>query len=363
MKRSSGARRDPALVEWMGQGLLRTRIFPIAPGERRPSSCASGRLPEARRPMALRIDYRPPCGAASSGAQHVRTALPGAPRVWPGLLAHARLACRGKRRPARGECRRRAQRRERAGTVGAHRLLRLGARADACDGGEDGFAMITIAPPAARAAPPRATSPSCWTCRDRCAGRSWSRPPPRAGPAGSLNSFRPLSRHRILHRRPGLPRGVECGNAGQRALGPAVPARPDRRGSTNISGALEQALQASPAAGRLPLVLFLTDGAPTVGERQPDRITALAARLRGRQRLFTFGVGTDVNASLLEATGAQRPRDGAVRPSRRGRGTRGGRGGPAPHPSSATDCACASMACVWTGCSRRVTWTSSRARN
>ena len=71
-------------------------------------------------------------------------------------------------------------------------------------------------------------------------------------------------------------------------------------GSTNISGALEEALQTSPSTGRLPLVLFLTDGEPTVGERQPDRIAALAARLRGRQRLFTFGVGTDVNVSLLE---------------------------------------------------------------
>src|SRR5690242_8860208 len=27
-------RRDPALVEWMGQGLLHARIFPIGPGER-----------------------------------------------------------------------------------------------------------------------------------------------------------------------------------------------------------------------------------------------------------------------------------------------------------------------------------------
>jgi len=71
-------------------------------------------------------------------------------------------------------------------------------------------------------------------------------------------------------------------------------------GSTNISGALETALRTPAGADRLPLVLFLTDGAPTVGERQPDRIAAIAANLRGRQRVFTFGVGTDVNAALLE---------------------------------------------------------------
>ena len=71
-------------------------------------------------------------------------------------------------------------------------------------------------------------------------------------------------------------------------------------GSTNISGALETALGTPAGDERLPLVLFLTDGAPTVGERQPDRIAAIATNLRGRQRVFTFGVGTDVNAALLE---------------------------------------------------------------
>ncbi|MHB8838405.1 MAG: hypothetical protein ACYC7F_05575, partial [Gemmatimonadaceae bacterium] len=64
--------------------------------------------------------------------------------------------------------------------------------------------------------------------------------------------------------------------------------------------ALEEALEATDRADRLPVVLFLTDGAPTVGERNGDRIAALAERLRGRRRVFTFGVGVDVNAALLE---------------------------------------------------------------
>jgi Ca-activated chloride channel family protein len=71
-------------------------------------------------------------------------------------------------------------------------------------------------------------------------------------------------------------------------------------GSTNISGALEEAFAIEPAHGRLPLVVFVTDGEPTVGERSPDAIAARVSRLRGGARLFTFGVSADVNATLIE---------------------------------------------------------------
>jgi Ca-activated chloride channel homolog len=47
-------------------------------------------------------------------------------------------------------------------------------------------------------------------------------------------------------------------------------------------------------------VLFITDGEPTVGERNPDRLVAEMNAKRGRARLFTFGLGADVNATLLE---------------------------------------------------------------
>ncbi|MGH7634901.1 MAG: VWA domain-containing protein, partial [Gemmatimonadaceae bacterium] len=57
--------------------------------------------------------------------------------------------------------------------------------------------------------------------------------------------------------------------------------------------------------GRMGVVLFLTDGAPTVGERDPMALAALASRLRGARRLFTFGVGADVNASLIEQLALQ----------------------------------------------------------
>jgi Ca-activated chloride channel family protein len=71
-------------------------------------------------------------------------------------------------------------------------------------------------------------------------------------------------------------------------------------GSTNIEGALERALEMHEMRGRMGVVLFLTDGAATVGERNADRLAERAAKLRGAQRVFTFGVGADVQAGMLE---------------------------------------------------------------
>jgi Ca-activated chloride channel family protein len=89
------------------------------------------------------------------------------------------------------------------------------------------------------------------------------------------------------------------------------------RGGTNISAALERALsrKSSSTTGTLHIVIFITDGCPTVGETNPDRILELVERLQNqatkadrvaagssseRLRIFTFGVGHDVNTRLLD---------------------------------------------------------------
>lgn len=71
-------------------------------------------------------------------------------------------------------------------------------------------------------------------------------------------------------------------------------------GGTNIHDALLEALRQDPTPGTLPVVLFLTDGLPTVGPTSESAIrdAARAANKAGR-RIFTFGVGFDVNAPLL----------------------------------------------------------------
>src|SRR6202008_4956400 len=77
-------------------------------------------------------------------------------------------------------------------------------------------------------------------------------------------------------------------------------------GSTNISGALQEALGSSNDGPgrrdteRMQLVLLMTDGAPTVGDRDPASIAARAARLRRDARVFSVGMGADVNVGLIE---------------------------------------------------------------
>lgn len=77
----------------------------------------------------------------------------------------------------------------------------------------------------------------------------------------------------------------------------------DASGGTNIDGALETAFQMIPESdGKRPVyILFLTDGLPTVGLRDINKILANAKeRNKTRCRMFTFGVGYDVNTALLD---------------------------------------------------------------
>ncbi|HPZ96769.1 MAG TPA: VIT and VWA domain-containing protein [Phycisphaerae bacterium] len=72
-------------------------------------------------------------------------------------------------------------------------------------------------------------------------------------------------------------------------------------GGTNIHAALTEALRIKPMSDMLPLVLFLTDGQPTVGQTSEVAIREVAMKANPyHRRIFTFGVGMDVNTPLLE---------------------------------------------------------------
>ena len=75
----------------------------------------------------------------------------------------------------------------------------------------------------------------------------------------------------------------------------------DATGLTNLYGALETALLQEPTEGFLPLILFLTDGLPTTGERREVQIRDLVLSSNPHnRRVFTLGVGYDLNAPLLD---------------------------------------------------------------
>jgi Ca-activated chloride channel family protein len=78
-------------------------------------------------------------------------------------------------------------------------------------------------------------------------------------------------------------------------------------GGTAINDALASALELRTAdEGRSFTVVFFTDGQPTIGETDPGKIfKSTAAKNTANTRIFTFGVGDDVNATLLDRLAEQ----------------------------------------------------------
>jgi Ca-activated chloride channel family protein len=73
-------------------------------------------------------------------------------------------------------------------------------------------------------------------------------------------------------------------------------------GGTAIDDALKKALALRPDKGDRPyIVIFLTDGRPTVGNTKEDDIVAnVTSASKGNVRVFCFGIGHDVNTHMLD---------------------------------------------------------------
>jgi Ca-activated chloride channel family protein len=78
-------------------------------------------------------------------------------------------------------------------------------------------------------------------------------------------------------------------------------------GGTAINDAMASALDMrAKAEDRTFTIVFFTDGQPTIGETNPDKILHnVAARNTASTRIFTFGVGDDVNATMLDQLAEQ----------------------------------------------------------
>jgi Ca-activated chloride channel family protein len=172
-------------------------------------------------------------------------------------------------------------------------------------GGDRGFALITLTPPVADRAEP---TPRDVTLVLDVSGSMQGRKMEQARAAGRqlLATLRSQDRFRIIDFATDVHSFrddfVHATEANLRDAGRYLE-QLDAVGSTNIEGALAEAMRASVTSGRLPLVLFITDGEPTVGERSPERLAAIATRSdgsRSARRIFTFGLGSDVNVTLLE---------------------------------------------------------------
>jgi Ca-activated chloride channel homolog len=72
-------------------------------------------------------------------------------------------------------------------------------------------------------------------------------------------------------------------------------------GGTNIEEALTLALAAKPIAMRPYTIIFITDGKPTIGKTGEEELLAMLKSANpSSTRIFTFGIGDDLNTHLLD---------------------------------------------------------------
>jgi Ca-activated chloride channel homolog len=317
------ARQDPALIELLGKGMLRARVFPIEAGEERRVTLRYTQVLE-RAGNALQFRY-------SAGSRHAGDAMP-LPRPEP--LADAPRASRNARttpplsftlvveeaarfrdafsptHPLRVQRERgRMTVRPRDELSGDFSVF-LPYANDAVGmtvathnpPGEAGYFMLTLSPAAAaESRVPRDVT----VVVDVSGSMSGEKMEQARGALHQLlGTLTPADRMRLI----AFSSAVRPWRDGWVQASPAR-IREARRwvddlraeGGTNIHDALESALDGSSPESRLPIVVFLTDGMPTNGETRPDRIVAMAEAKRRRARVFAFGVGYDVNTNLLDA--------------------------------------------------------------
>lgn len=292
--------RDPALVEWMDFGVLRTRIFPIQPGETRTVKVRFRAVAE-REGDALRVDVPAPRG---NGTLASGTAIT---LAWPrGDALGDAWSPTHQVDEASVSGRRAVRVADATGTVTLLLPLREGGGAAMtvlthAPGSGEGYVLLTLTPPrAATRQTPRDITFVIDVSGSMSGGKLQQA---KAAGRQLLGSLSATDRFRLVAFSGDVTDfrdGWTATTAATRREAEDWLAALEANGGTNIAGALERALEATTPSDRLGLVLFLTDGAPTVGERRPERLAERAATLRGERRVFTFGLGADVNAALLE---------------------------------------------------------------
>lgn len=290
--------KDPALLTLVGHGLIRAQVFPVQPGETRTVTLRFTQL-MGRDADALRLRY----AAGNRGEAPVTMGIEirrEADFATPYSPTHPITEERrdGTMRvsiapPVRGDVDLVLP--FRRGLVGGTVLTHA-------NPGEDGFALLFLSPP-----PPAETAEvgrDLTLVVDVSGSMSGAKmDQAKAALLQALATLRTRDRFRLI----AFSSGVRSFREGFTAVTPDAVA--DARnfvnglaanGGTNLAGAVEAALAAPADAERLSIVVLLTDGLPSVGEQAPDRIAAEAAGRIGRARIFTVGVGHDVNTYLLD---------------------------------------------------------------
>jgi len=293
-------KRDPALIELAGHGLLRARVFPINPGETRKITLRYTQILD-RVGDAWRFRY--PADRQGSGASRsFRLAVDSAGRFGdPYSPTHQVTARRAGGRLEVGL----------ADSTGGGDLELLLPLARGLVGmsllshrpvGDDGFFMLLVAPGAgAHAEAVRRDVVAVVDISGSMSGEKLDQA--KAALVQLLGSLRATDRFRVIAFSSGVRRfatGWTQADAGQRQRAVDWVRSLSPQGGTNIAGALAEAFVEAPAEGALGVVVFLMDGMPTVGEQNPETIANRAEQERGRFSVFAFGIGYDVNTYVLD---------------------------------------------------------------
>src|SRR5437764_10615940 len=292
-------RRDPALIELAGHGLLRARVFPIAPGETRKITLRYTQILD-RVGDAMRFRYAAGTAAAS---RSFRLQVDSAARLGdPYSPTHRLTVSHSGDRPELAL----------ADTTTSGDLELLLPLARGLVGtsllthqpvGEDGFFMLLLAPGRAAETGERLRR-DVVAVLDVSGSMSGDKlDQAKAALVQLLGTLRRWDRFRLITFGSGVRRyaaGWTDVSADTIHAAQDWVRRLDTNGGTNIAGALTEAFAERPGEGALGVVVFLTDGLPTVGETDPERIADQADHGRGLFRVFAFGIGYDVNTYLLD---------------------------------------------------------------
>jgi len=292
-------KRDPALIELAGHGLLRARVFPINPGETRKITLRYTQVLDhvgdawrfrfasgpgaAPRSFHMTVDSADRVSSPYSPTHHVTTSRQGdrldvtlADSSWSGDLELLLPLTR--------------------------RLVGVSLLAHQPAGEADGYFMALLAPgQATDASRVRRDLVAVLDISGSMSGEKMEQARAallqllhtlHAGDRFRLVAFSSAVRREAPDWSDATPESLHRAEDWVRSLG--------AEGGTNIAGALSEAFAARPAEGALGVVVFLTDGLPTVGDTDPERIADEAERQRGPFRVFSFGIGYDVNTYLLD---------------------------------------------------------------
>lgn len=292
--------RDPALLTLVGHGLIRAQVFPVQPGETRTVTLRFTELLGGDND-ALRLRYAAgdrgdaPVKMTVDVHRETNFATPYSPThqltddrrdgdlhisVSPPIHGDVDLVL-----PFRH------------GLVGGTVLTHA-------EPGDDGFALLFLAPPASAGTNETTVGRDLTLVLDVSGSMSGEKiDQAKAALLQALGSLHARDRFRLIAFSSAVHQfreGFTPATSSELTEARKFVDELEAGGGTNLAGAIESALDTPTDAERLPMVMLLTDGIPSVGEEAPDRIASAAAAHIGRARIFTVGVGHDVNTYLLD---------------------------------------------------------------